>query len=84
MTAPTPTATAPLSVRPGSPLAWRIALRPKTLWIATIPVIVATCLAWSVVGAFDPLIALIALAAAVLMQVVTNLQNDVGYTARGG
>ena len=46
--------------------------------------IVATCLAWSVAGAFDPLIALIALAAAVLMQVVTNLQNDVGYTNRGG
>ncbi len=79
-----PTAAAPLSVRPGSALAWRIALRPKTLWIATIPVIVATCLAWSLAGAFDPLIALIALAAAVLMQVVTNLQNDVGYTERGG
>jgi len=31
-------------------------------------VIVATCLAWSVEGAFDPLIAAIALAAAVLMQ----------------
>ena len=73
-----------MAVRPGSALAWRIALRPKTLWIATIPVIVATCLAWSVAGAFDPLIALIALAAAVLMQVVTNLQNDVGYTKRGG
>jgi 1,4-dihydroxy-2-naphthoate octaprenyltransferase len=73
-----------LDVRPGSALAWRIALRPKTLWIATIPVIVATCLAWSVAGAFDPLVALIALAAAMLMQVVTNLQNDVGYTERGG
>jgi 1,4-dihydroxy-2-naphthoate polyprenyltransferase len=73
----------PLSVRPGSALAWRIALRPRTLWIATIPVIVATALAWSVARTFDPLIALIALAAAVLMQVVTNLQNDVGYTARG-
>jgi len=84
MTAPTPTAATTLAVRPGSALAWGIALRPKTLWIATIPVIVATCLAWSVAGAFDPFIALIALAAAVLMQVVTNLQNDVGYTERGG
>jgi 1,4-dihydroxy-2-naphthoate octaprenyltransferase len=72
-----------LAVRPGSMLAWRIALRPKTLWIATVPVIVATCLAWSVMHAFDPMIALIALCAAVLMQVVTNLQNDVGYTERG-
>jgi 1,4-dihydroxy-2-naphthoate octaprenyltransferase len=82
--APTSPPFATLDIRPGSMLAWRVALRPKTLWIATIPVIVATCLAWSVAGAFDPLIALIALAAAVLMQVVTNLQNDVGYTERGG
>jgi len=81
--APTTSSFASLDVRPGSALAWRIALRPKTLWIATIPVIVATSLAWAVAGAFDPLIALIALAAAVLMQVVSNLQNDVGYTARG-
>jgi 1,4-dihydroxy-2-naphthoate octaprenyltransferase len=75
---------APPPVRPGSWVAWRIAVRPKTLWIATIPVIVGTCLAWSVARAFDPVVALIALAASVLMQVVTNLQNDVGYTERGG
>jgi 1,4-dihydroxy-2-naphthoate octaprenyltransferase len=75
---------APRPVRPGSWAAWRIAVRPKTLWIATIPVIVGTCLAASVARAFDPWVALIALAASVLMQVVTNLQNDVGYTERGG
>ena len=69
---------------PGSAAAWRVALRPKTLWIATIPVVVATCLAWSLARAFDAGVAAIALAAAVLMQVVTNLQNDVGYTQRGG
>ena len=84
MNATSPPATAPLPIRPGSFAAWRVALRPRTLWIATIPVIVGTCLAWSVARAFDPAIALIALAAAVLMQVVTNLQNDVGYTERGG
>jgi len=83
MDAPISNSPAAPSVRPGSWDAWRVALRPKTLWIATIPVIVATCLAWSVARAFDPAIALIALAAAVLMQVVTNLQNDVGYTQRG-
>lgn len=70
------------SIRPGSWAAWQVALRPKTLWIATIPVMVATSLAWSVAGAFDAAIALIALAASVLMQVVTNLQNDVGYAER--
>ncbi|MEO8677179.1 MAG: prenyltransferase, partial [Casimicrobiaceae bacterium] len=61
-----------------------MALRPATLWIATIPVIVATCLAWSLDRDFDLSVALIALVTAVLMQVVTNLQNDVGYTERGG
>jgi 1,4-dihydroxy-2-naphthoate octaprenyltransferase len=84
MNSTAPPAAAPRAVVPGSVEAWRVALRPRTLWIATIPVIVATALAWSVAGAFDPLIAAIALAAAVLMQVVTNLQNDVGYTLRGG
>jgi len=76
------TSSAITSIRPGSWAAWCVALRPKTLWIATVPVIVATCLAWSVARTFDPVIALIALAASVLMQVVTNLQNDVGYTER--
>jgi len=77
-TTQTPTAT----IRPGSWAAWRIALRPKTLWIATVPVIVATSLAWSVAGVFRPETALIAFVVSVLMQVLTNLQNDVGYTER--
>ena len=79
------TATSPglLDIRPGSLAAWPIAIRPKTLWIATIPVIVATGLAWTMARAFSAWIALVALAAAVLMQVVSNLQNDVGYTQRG-
>jgi 1,4-dihydroxy-2-naphthoate octaprenyltransferase len=69
-------------IRPGSWAAWRVALRPRTLWLAPVPVLVATSLAWSAIGAFDPASALITLAASVLMQVVTNLQNDVGYTER--
>jgi 1,4-dihydroxy-2-naphthoate polyprenyltransferase len=81
---PPPLAADATSVRPGSFGAWCIALRPKTLWIATIPVIVATCLAWSLAGVFDAWIAAVALTAASMMQVVTNLQNDVGYTERGG
>jgi 1,4-dihydroxy-2-naphthoate octaprenyltransferase len=74
----------PPSIRPGSWDAWRVALRLPTLWIATIPVIVGTCLAASLANAFDGPVAAMALAAAILMQVVTNLQNDVGYTERGG
>ena len=84
MPVPVTAAPVPPSIRPGSWEAWRVALRPATLWIATIPVVVATCLAWSLARDFDPSVALIALGTAVLMQVVTNLQNDVGYTERGG
>jgi 1,4-dihydroxy-2-naphthoate octaprenyltransferase len=72
------------AIAPGSFAAWRVALRPRTLPIAMIPVVVATSLAWALTGAFDPGIAAIALAASMLMQVVTNLQNDVGFTERGG
>jgi len=82
MQAPVITSSTLPSIRPGSWAAWRIALRPKTLWIATVPVLVATCLAWSQLTAFNPAIALIGLVASVLMQVVTNLQNDVGFTER--
>ncbi len=69
-------------IRPGSWAAWRIALRLKTLWIATVPVLVATSLAWSLNTTFDLAFALIALTTSVLMQVVTNLQNDVGFLER--
>ena len=69
---------APPGIRVGSLDAWLVALRPKTLWIATIPVFVGTSLAFALAGAFRLDLALIALAASVMMQVVTNLQNDVG------
>jgi 1,4-dihydroxy-2-naphthoate polyprenyltransferase len=72
------------SVRPGSWDAWVVALRPKTLWIAMIPVLVGTALAFGLTRRVDLAVAAIALVASLLMQVVTNLQNDVGYTERGG
>ena len=72
------------AIRPGSLAAWQVAIRPKTLWIAMIPVVVASSLAWALDGVFHAWVAAIALAAAVLMQVISNLQNDVGYTQRGG
>ncbi len=70
-------------IRPGSAAAWQVALRPKTLWIATIPVFVGTAISWSVHDAFAAWVAALALAGAIVVQVITNLQNDVGYTARG-
>lgn len=69
-------------VRPNSPAAWAAAIRPKTLWIATVPVIVASALAWSEGATLDAAVVLLTLAGSILMQVITNLQNDVGYTVR--
>ena len=79
--APTPVR---VDVRPGSLEAWRIAIRTRTLWIATVPVFVGTSLAYLASREVDVLFASLALAAAILLQAIANLQNDVGYTARGG
>jgi 1,4-dihydroxy-2-naphthoate octaprenyltransferase len=72
-----------LDVRPGSIDAWRIAIRTRTLWIATVPVFVGTSLAYLASREVDVLFATLALVASVLLQAIANLQNDVGYTARG-
>ena len=71
------------AVRPGSLQAWAYAMRLKSLLIAFSPVVVGTAFAWAVRGLFDAGVAALALVAALLLQVVTNLQNDVGYTVRG-
>ncbi len=70
-------------ISPGSLRAWAVAVRPKTLWIAAIPVGVATSIAWMHGAPIFPWVATLAFVASILMQVITNLQNDVGYTARG-
>ena len=77
------TANPTITVEPGSWNAWRIALRPKSLWVAVVPVFVGTSLAVAETGAVDPILAFLALVASLLLQVMTNLQNDVGYTLRG-
>jgi len=76
------TAPAP-AVVPGSLAAWSIACRLPSLLVAVSPVLVGTALAWERTGRFNALTMLLALAAAVLLQVISNLQNDVGYTTRG-
>jgi 1,4-dihydroxy-2-naphthoate octaprenyltransferase len=77
-------APAPIAaIRPGSLDAWRIASRPRTWWIATVPVFVGTSFAFLDSGAVDVLFATLALVGSVLLQIIANLQNDVGYSARG-
>ncbi len=55
---------------------WIIAIRPKTLTIAVVPVLVATALAWSEAGAVSWPVMFAALMASILIQVGTNLHND--------
>ncbi|MDP1900276.1 MAG: 1,4-dihydroxy-2-naphthoate octaprenyltransferase [Rubrivivax sp.] len=71
-------------VRAGSPAAWAAAVRPRTLLVAVSPVLVGAAFGWQRTGSLDPVVSLVILATALLMQVVTNMQNDVGYTVRGG
>ena len=71
------------ATRPGSASAWAAATRPRSLLIAFSPVLVGAVLGWTRTGTVDAAAALLVLAAALLMQLITNLQNDVGYTLRG-
>jgi 1,4-dihydroxy-2-naphthoate octaprenyltransferase len=83
MASPT-TATARDAVRAGSLQAWAVALRPKSLPVAISPVLVGATFGFARTGGIDGVAAVLVLAAALLMQLVTNMQNDVGYTVRGG
>lgn len=57
------------------PAIWVLAARPKTLWAAVAPVFLGTAFAVEA-GAFHAASALVALVAAVLIQVGTNYSND--------
>ena len=81
--APSATHDAP-AIAPGSPAAWIMALRLRSLLIAISPVLVAAALVWQRTGALDGGKVVLILAASIVIQVITNLQNDVGYTLRGG
>lgn len=74
----------PSAVRAGSLQAWAVAIRPKSLMVALSPVLVGATLGFERTGHIDWLVAALALGAALLMQVISNMQNDVGYTVRGG
>lgn len=62
--------------------AWIMASRPRTLPAAVAPVVVGTAFA-SHDGAFQPLAALAALLAALLIQIGSNFANDLGDYLRG-
>ena len=84
MTAEHATTHAAATVRSGSLQAWAVAVRPRSLLVAISPVLVGATLGFERTGAIDWLAAVLVLGAALLMQVITNMQNDVGYTVRAG
>jgi 1,4-dihydroxy-2-naphthoate octaprenyltransferase len=63
--------------------AWWLAIRPRTLSISLAPVVLGSAVAWSELHTFNCLPALIALLAAMLIQIGTNLHNDVSDFERG-
>lgn len=70
------TAAAIDSVRPGSLRAWVMACRPATLGASVVPVAAGSAVAHAS-GGFEPAPALAALAGAMLLQIGSNLANDV-------
>jgi 1,4-dihydroxy-2-naphthoate octaprenyltransferase len=72
------------TVQPQSLGAWRVATRSLSLLLAVSPVLVGASLAAMRTGQLHAVPALLALCGALLVQLITNLQNDVGYTLRGG
>ena len=62
---------------------WLSAIRPRTLPVAVVPVLVGKTLALHDLGSLSVPVALGALLAALLVQVATNLHNDVADFERG-
>ena len=62
---------------------WWLAIRPRTLSIALVPVLLGSLLGWAQGGPLVADLMLVAMLAAVLIQVGTNLHNDVADYERG-
>lgn len=69
-------------IRPGSFQAWAAFTRPKTWGVAVAPVIASLSLALTETDHLSPIIAFFTLTIALLMQIVSNMKNDLGYTER--
>ncbi len=63
---------------------WWLAARPRTLTLSVAPVLAGAALAFGLGHAFRPAPLAAALAGAVLIQVGTNLHNDVADALKGG
>ena len=63
------------TIRPGSLQAWALAVRPRSFAVAASPVLLGAAVTYWATGTVSILLALVALACALLMQAITNLQN---------
>jgi len=72
-----------LDLAPSRAAAWWCAVRPKTLSLSIAPVLLGSAVAWSQQPIFNWQPALIALLSAMLIQMGTNLHNDVCDFERG-
>lgn len=75
----------PHAVARGSASAWILAIRPATLPVGVVPVVVGAAVAWAARGGvgFRLVPVLLALAGALLLQIGTNLANDVFDAEKG-
>lgn len=62
---------------------WFIAIRPKTLSLGVVPVLVGSALGWSESGTISWIVMAAALLVAILIQIGTNLHNDAADFERG-
>jgi 1,4-dihydroxy-2-naphthoate octaprenyltransferase len=62
---------------------WWLAIRPKTLSMAAVPVVVGSALAWHDGATVSLAVFLVALTCALLIQAATNLFNDAADAASG-
>lgn len=69
--------------RPGRLRAWLLASRPRTLPVSLVPVLAGSALAYAGDGRFRLSVLLVAALCAALIQVATNLHNDVADYERG-
>ncbi len=68
--------------KPGSLRAWLSCIRPKTLGVAAAPVAVGLGIAAAAGHEFHLLLAIATMALSLLMQIITNMENDAGYTKK--
>ncbi len=69
-------------IKKNSPAAWAACARPKTWIIALAPVLTGLALALAVTKSLNWPVAAATLLLSVLMQMVSNMENDAGYTKR--